>query len=156
MKQAIRNIKNLNQGNQLRQGDLTPLVYELDDYNQLVDEKARIRLYRGTTIFFETTARVDEKNRVEFIVRHPLEVGEYTLEITVNDYKYPSHEFETLNIVPSTDAYVMSKIKDYGIQRIADYIIDRLPKNDALDGWKKTLDGGALYNMTRKSRSFGR
>ena len=117
-------IKNMNSNNVIRQGDSRPREYQLDTGNlelNLTNKSATIRLmtadFQG--IGYETTATVSSENKISFSIDDIIPAREYRLEITVDDYVFPSRATDgRFDIDPSSHGQELNIIQVIGKEEI--------------------------------------
>ena len=114
----------MNLNNVIRQGDSQPREYQLDTGNldlNLTNKSATIRLmtadFRG--IGYETTATVSSENRISFSIDDVIPARQYRLEVTVDDYVFPSRATDgQFNIDPSSHGQEVNIINVIGKEEI--------------------------------------
>lgn len=117
-------IKDMNLNNVIRQGDTRPRQYQLDTGNldlNLTNKSATIRLmtadFQG--IGYEATATVSSENKISFSIDDVIPARQYRLEVTVDDYVFPSRATDgQFNIDPSSHGQEVNIINVIGKDEI--------------------------------------
>lgn len=150
----------MNLNNVIRQGDTQPREYQLDPGNlnlNLANKEATIRLmtgdYRG--IAYDTTATVSSENKISFSIEDIIPAREYRLEVTVDDYVFPSRALDgQFSVDPSSHGQEVNIIQIIGKDEIVRDV--KAQVNTELQPLVTSLESAQQAELDRQAQEVAR
>lgn len=120
-------LNDLNRGNALKQGDRTPLRYQIADADgplpSKVGQTATIYFTQGDDEYYKTTTKVKADNVVEFSIDKVLPVGDYAIHVQVGVQIFPSANIDKFTITQSPLGRDVNVIKILGVDAVVDKVL---------------------------------